>query len=319
MQRILTTKPCFAGLFGCFYLGLPVEFVRQGSDQMSFSMLRALAKTLDPLEKSQIDLWIDFSANFSLDFPKINSSLAYLNNHLATRAFCLPSFGLADVLLFGALKACPIWIKSTPTTSHTALLRWYNHIASLNFVRLALADLEKAKQNQKDRSDKGSMAIPLPDAEMGQVVTRFPPEPSGYLHIGHAKAAMLNEYFAREYKGKLIIRFDDTNPSKEKLEYQDSIKEDLLLLGIKGDVITHTSDHFKELYQHAIRLIKLGKAYVDDTNQETMRAERFDGIDGKNRNMSIEDTLTRFEEMAQGTERVPCFNLGTLVMLASKD
>jgi glutamyl-tRNA synthetase len=112
--------------------------------------------------------------------------------------------------------------------------------------------------------------IGLKNAEYGKVVTRFPPEPSGYLHIGHAKAAMLNEYFARHYNGKLIVRFDDTNPSKEKSEFEESIKEDLLLLGIKGDVITYTSNYFDQLYDYAIQIIKSGKAYVDDTDQETV-------------------------------------------------
>ncbi len=114
------------------------------------------------------------------------------------------------------------------------------------------------------------MDIGLKNAEYGKVVTRFPPEPSGYLHIGHAKAAMLNEYFARHYNGKLIVRFDDTNPSKEKSEFEESIKEDLLLLGIKGDVITYTSNYFDQLYDYAIQIIKSGKAYVDDTDQETV-------------------------------------------------
>src|SRR3954447_19962454 len=98
------------------------------------------------------------------------------------------------------------------------------------------------------------MNIGLEDAEIGKVVTRFPPEPSGYLHIGHAKAAMLNEYFARHYEGKMILRFDDTNPSREKMEFESSIKEDLAMLNIKPDVVTHTSNHFEKLYEFAVKL-----------------------------------------------------------------
>lgn len=158
---------------------------------------------------------------------------------------------------------------------------------------------------------------------MGKVVTRFPPEPSGYLHIGHVKAALLNDYFAKYYKGKLILRFDDTNPSKEKvrgcvifqlsyhyltpifvqMEYQEAIREDLKRMEINPHVQTYTSDHFDTLYDYAIQIIKLGKAYVDDTDQETMRAERMDGINSKNRDMSVEEVLARFEEMKQATER----------------
>ncbi|KAJ3152405.1 hypothetical protein HDU86_005583 [Geranomyces michiganensis] len=150
--------------------------------------------------------------------------------------------------------------------------------------------------------DQGSFDIGLKDAADGQVVTRFPPEPSGYLHIGHAKAALLNDYFARKYNGKLIVRFDDTNPSKEKSEYEESIKEDLLLLGIKADEITYTSDSFDRIYELALQIIKDGKAYVDDTDLLTMRKERFEGIESKCRNQSVEENLRRFEEMKNGTE-----------------
>lgn len=102
----------------------------------------------------------------------------------------------------------------------------------------------------------------------GKVVTRFPPEPSGYLHIGHAKAAMLNYYFGKEmYGGKFIVRFDDTNPTKERDEFEQTILEDLEMMGIRGDVITHTSDHFQKLYDYAVEIIKRGKAYCDDTEQ----------------------------------------------------
>jgi glutamyl-tRNA synthetase len=101
---------------------------------------------------------------------------------------------------------------------HPHLLRWFSYFDSLKSTQILLSNLTSAKAN-KARSNKtaAGFALGLQNAVDGQVVTRFPPEPSGYLHIGHAKAAILNQYFAKMYNGKLIIRFDDTNPSKEKV------------------------------------------------------------------------------------------------------
>jgi glutamyl-tRNA synthetase len=123
------------------------------------------------------------------------------------------------------------------------------------------------------------------------------------LHIGHLKAALLNDYFAHElYKGTLLLRFDDTNPSKEKQEFQDAIVEDLALIGIKPDRTSYTSDYFEKLYEYCVRMIKEGHAYADDTDQETMRDERMKGIASKNREKSVDDNLAILEEMKRGTE-----------------
>jgi glutamyl-tRNA synthetase len=126
---------------------------------------------------------------------------------------------------------------------------------------------------------------------------------SGYLHIGHAKAALLSDYFGHvAYKGQMRLRLDDTNPSKEKEEFQDAIVEDLALMGIKPDVLTYTSDYFDYLYDMCKKLINMGMAYADDTDQATMRDERMHGIASKRRERSIEENLRIFEEMRQGTE-----------------
>lgn len=102
--------------------------------------------------------------------------------------------------------------------SHPHLQRWYNYFDTLTSTQAVITSLNEAKTAKKTVSTaSSSFALGLQNAVDGQVVTRFPPEPSGYLHIGHAKAALLNQYFAKMYHGKLIIRFDDTNPSKEKV------------------------------------------------------------------------------------------------------
>ncbi len=139
----------------------------------------------------------------------------------------------------------------------------------------------------------------------GRVHTRFPPEPNGYLHIGHAKSICLNAGLARDYKGKFNLRFDDTNPAKEEQEYVDSIVEDVRWLG--GDFedrLLFASDYFQAMYDWAMQLVKAGKAYVCDLSAEEMRAYRGSpmepGKDSPFRNRSIEENADLFERMKNG-------------------
>lgn len=151
----------------------------------------------------------------------------------------------------------------------------------------------KDQQNNNNQSsggaDKGGKKkdegkfVELPGAEMGKVVVRFPPEASGYLHIGHAKAALLNQYYQQMFKGKLIMRFDDTNPAKEKEAFEEVILGDLKMLEVKPDRFTYTSDYFEMMLDLCEKLVKEGKAYVDDTEAEIMRDERIKRIESKNR------------------------------------
>ena len=138
----------------------------------------------------------------------------------------------------------------------------------------------------------------------GRVQTRFPPEPNGYLHIGHAKAIYLNFGLAAEFDGKCNLRFDDTNPSKEETEYVDSIMEDIHWLGFKWDGLFYASDYFGQLYDWAIQLIKAGKAYVDDLSAAEIREHRGTltepGRESPYRDRSIEENLDLFERMKNG-------------------
>ena len=106
-----------------------------------------------------------------------------------------------------------------------------------------------------------------------EIVTRFPPEPNGYLHIGHAKAITVDFEIAKEFNGKTYLRFDDTNPVKEDEEYVESIKEDVRWLGYQWDDLFFASDYFDEMYNRAVLLIKKGKAYVDDLAEESGSTE----------------------------------------------
>src|SRR5664279_1584893 len=136
------------------------------------------------------------------------------------------------------------------------------------------------------------------------ILTRFPPEPNGYLHIGHAKSICLNFGLAQKYHGATNLRFDDTNPLTEETEYVDSIKYDLKWLGFTWANEFYTSDYFDELYALAVKLIRKGFAYVDDSSPEKIAAEKGTptepGIENEYRNRSIEESLLLFEQMKDG-------------------
>src|SRR6266568_4105681 len=138
----------------------------------------------------------------------------------------------------------------------------------------------------------------------GRVQTRFPPEPNGYLHIGHAKAICLDFGLADEFGGHTNLRFDDTNPQKEETEYVDSIMEDVKWLGFHWDGLFYASDYFGQLYEWAVQLIKAGKAYVDDLSADEIREYRGTltqpGKDSPYRNRSVEENIDLFQRMKKG-------------------
>src|SRR6059036_1781387 len=139
----------------------------------------------------------------------------------------------------------------------------------------------------------------------GKVVTRFPPEPNGYLHIGHAKATCIDFGLARDYGGRCQLRFDDTNPTKESQEYVDAIMNDVRWLGFDwGEHLHHASDYFEQLYQWAEQLIRSGKAYVDDLPAVEIREYRGTltepGRPSPYRDRSVEENLDLFRRMKAG-------------------
>ncbi|GFN32802.1 glutamine--tRNA ligase [Paenibacillus curdlanolyticus] len=160
-----------------------------------------------------------------------------------------------------------------------------NKTASSNFIRnIVVEDLDKGK--------------------VKEIVTRFPPEPNGYLHIGHAKSICLNFELADEFKGRTNLRFDDTNPVKEDTEYVESIKQDVQWLGFEWDELRYASDYFEEMYNRAVLLIKKGKAFVCDLSAEQMRETRGTltepGQESPYRNRTVEENLDLFARMRAG-------------------
>ncbi|MDO4178497.1 MAG: glutamine--tRNA ligase/YqeY domain fusion protein [Phascolarctobacterium sp.] len=159
----------------------------------------------------------------------------------------------------------------------------------------------------------------LEEGKYEQICTRFPPEPNGYLHIGHAKSILLNYGLAKEYNGIFHMRFDDTNPTKEKIEFVESIKKDIQWLGADwGDHLYYASDYFQQMYEGAVKLIKKGKAFVCELTADQIKEYRgtFDqpGKESPYRNRSIEENLDLFERMKNGE-----FADGTYVLRAKID
>ncbi|MBP5592489.1 glutamine--tRNA ligase/YqeY domain fusion protein [bacterium] len=171
--------------------------------------------------------------------------------------------------------------------------------SSVNFIR-AIIDADLASGKHKE------------------IQTRFPPEPNGYLHIGHAKSICLNFGLAKIYGGKCNLRFDDTNPEKEDVEYVDSIQDDIKWLGFKPDKVLYASSYFDQLYEWAVELIKKGKAFVCQQTLEEMRRDRGTatgaGKESPWRNRSVEENLELFERMKNGE-----FNEGEYMLRAKID
>ena len=186
-----------------------------------------------------VEKWLDLCLSPLVTNPTI---LSILNSHLMLRTYLVGhTVSVADILMWVALERNGVK-KGLSQMVHVK--RWFDFMNAMPAVQegIRLTVLEgkgEAIENKDEKKGKGkdeaNLDNFLPNAQMGKVVTRFPPEPSGYMHIGHYKAAFLNNYFARAFKGKLILRFDDTNPSKEKDEYAESFVEDLALMKIQPD------------------------------------------------------------------------------------
>ena len=164
--------------------------------------------------------------------------------------------------------------------------------------------MDKAMEERKLNFLEEIIESDLASGKVDSVITRFPPEPNGYLHLGHAKSICLNFGLAQKYGGVTNLRYDDTNPTKEDTEYVDSIKEDIQWLGFQWDKELYASDYFDQLYEWAEDLIKRGLAYVDDQTQEEIRLNRGTvdkpGTPSPWRDRTPEENLKLFREMKAG-------------------
>ncbi|KGL87431.1 Bifunctional glutamate/proline--tRNA ligase, partial [Charadrius vociferus] len=295
------------------------ETILRVSEHVSFTDVNSIARYLarvagsaglygsNLLEHTEIDHWLEFSATKLSTDSQFLSAVQELNHCLSLRTYLVGnSLSLADLCVWAVLKDNNIWqeqLQQNKAPVHAK--RWYGFLEIQRAFQSVGAKwasgTPKVKMATEKKADVGKF-VELPGAEMGKVIVRFPPEASGYLHIGHAKAALLNQHYQVNFKGKLIMRFDDTNPEKEKEDFEKVILEDVAMLHIKPDQFTYTSDHFETIMKYAEKLIQEGKAYVDDTPAEQMKAEREQRMESKHRNNCVNKNLQMWEEMKKGTE-----------------
>ncbi|XP_023953456.1 bifunctional glutamate/proline--tRNA ligase isoform X2 [Bicyclus anynana] len=276
----------------------------------------AFNKSAGPLQRLTMNHWLSFSLILEEDLIK---SVEYLDRILGPLTYLVgESLTVSDLAVFSVLYASTQFKETLKSKPLSNVQRWMKLVEAQDPVSKALKDIPAdvldnlskassrrsppvAKEVVSGRLQEGKF-IDLPHAEMGKVVVRFPPEASGYLHIGHAKAALLNQYYQQAFEGKLIMRFDDTNPAKENADFEKVILEDVEMLEIKPDMFTHTSQYFDLMLDFCEKLIKEGKAFVDDTPPEQMKNEREQKVESKNRNNSVEKNLQLWGEMKKGSE-----------------
>uniref|UniRef100_A0AAR2LYH4 Bifunctional glutamate/proline--tRNA ligase n=1 Tax=Pygocentrus nattereri TaxID=42514 RepID=A0AAR2LYH4_PYGNA len=248
------------------------------------------------MEQTEVDHWLEFSARRLSGQSDLASALGELNAALALRTFLVGhGITLADLCVWASLKGKRLCL-SGPSGSFPHVSRWFSFLSSqVPFSDVGSKWASKLTASQT-KQDVGKF-VELPGAEMGKVVVRFPPEASGYLHIGHAKAALLNQHYQINFKGKLIMRFDDTNPEKEKEDFEKVILEDVAMLQIKPDQFTYTSDHFPTILRLAEQLLQEAKAYIDDTPPDVMKQEREQRIESP-----VEKNMQMWKEMKAGTD-----------------
>ncbi|XP_060924823.1 bifunctional glutamate/proline--tRNA ligase isoform X2 [Limanda limanda] len=257
------------------------------------------------MEQTEVDHWLEFSARCLCGQPSLTVGLGELDLALSLRTFLVGhAITLADLSVWAALKGHEGWPSQGKSFSHVN--RWFFFLSSQvaftavdNKYTTKKASTTKSNSGEK-KQDVGKF-VELPGAEMGNVVVRFPPEASGYLHIGHAKAALLNQHYQLTFKGKLIMRFDDTNPEKEKEDFEKVILEDVAMLQIKPDQFTYTSDHFPTIQRFAEQMLSEGKAYIDNTPHEQMKLEREQRTESNCRNNTVEQNMKMWSDMKAGT------------------
>mmetsp|Transcript_38312 Transcript_38312/g.96378 ORF Transcript_38312/g.96378 Transcript_38312/m.96378 type:complete len:713 (+) Transcript_38312:90-2228(+) len=261
----------------------------------------------DAYLSSSVDEWLSVTAETVFNnVPALLRQMVAFDDHLQMRTFVVGhAMTLADLNLWSMITTnLNVYKANKQHFPHVD--RLYNFLADepiLAKLGRQYATTTAQAAEPKKQKEKKSSFVPLKNNPvMGKVMTRFPPEPSGYLHIGHAKALVLNAFYADQYKGQLRIRFDDTNPSKEKVEFEESILEDLATMGIEVDKKFHsyTSQHFDTILKYCDTLIREGKAFCDSQSQEVQKEQRYKREPSPLRDTPVEENLRLWDLMQKG-------------------
>lgn len=266
------------------YLNKEIKFTNNSNSDLRKEFIKLLnnekiIKYLNSMEIKNYDL--------------LKSTLENLEKLLDNNEFDSNDNNIYYDYIFSKLYSSPIFLNMVKKRQINDFI-FEEYCMFLNRVELFINEFNEASLEQNEKSkDQGKFTFFI----SGLVITRFPPEPSGYLHIGHARAALLNEYFAKVNNGKLLVRFDDTNQNKDYEKYEKIILEDLSLLGINNYKLSSTSDHFEYLIESCRYLINKGMAFCDDTEVIEMRKKRELGEPSNLRNLTIEENLKIFEKL----------------------
>ena len=264
------------------------------------------------LETSEVDHWLTYAAKLTKADLTAGADTTYLNKAFVLRT-CLvgQSMTHADVAVYAALVRNASWGGIATNLKEMGLQnlnRWYGMCGAVFAEAIATSGLTIKAEivgggTAKVKTKDVGKTFDFGDEWKGKAVLRFPPEASGYLHVGHCKAALVQDIVAKHYNAKLIMRFDDTNPAKESEEFEKIILQDLNFLGIKFHQFTHSSDSFDKIQAMATKLVQDGKAYIEDQDKELMSKQKENKLPSPNRDRAVADNMAMWQEMIAGSEK----------------
>lgn len=297
MELVLSKDPCPLASVVFYHAQRAMKNLKQTASDAETVTLKAGEETITG--EVEIAKYLCTKLNLPIypeahraEIDKILSEYPSYNPHdlqcyLAFRTYLVGhTLTVADIAVYGQLPNYP--------AAFFRVQRWANLMGNDPFIKRFAGEMAKRSHAPKQDAAK---------KKVSNVKTRFAPEPSGFLHVGHAKSALASESMAKSNGGTFVLRFDDTNPVNESVEFEEKIKDDIALLALKPDVVEHTSDYIPMIMETIVEMIKKGLAFVDDIPKEEMKRLRSELKPSPNRDNSVERNLELWEEMNKGTEK----------------